>query len=428
MDKQALTPGRILTMVVFTLACFGLLCFLWLAFGGSVPLKPKGYRFEVAIPEANQLAIEADVRSSGVPIGKVKSKRRPASGNKTVVTVELERKFAPLDRDARVTMRTKTPARRALPRGDPGPARRSRHPENGRLPDARVEATVELDEVLGILDAPTRKLFRIWQQDLGAAAKPNAQNLNDAFGNLPQFAATGTDLFQVLEGQDRALSSLIRNTGVTFGALTEREDELRDLVVNTDRAFSATSQEQEALAETFRIFPTFLDESRATVRNLESFSVQARPVIRDLQPALADLRPALADVRALAPDLEEFFRELDPLIDVSKQGLPALRDTLKGLEPVLGQLQPFLEELNPILEWIEVHQHTVADFFANGGGALVDTNAGQRTPEERGHYLGQYGLTGEQSVVGRRRRARRPRAATPTPRPTCRRARRRTSA
>jgi hypothetical protein len=29
----------------------------------------------------------------------------------------------------------------------------------------------------------------------------------------------------------------------------------------------------------------------------------------------------------------------------------------------------------------------------------VDTNPGQRTPEERGHYLGQFGLTGPQSVV-----------------------------
>jgi len=399
MDKSGLTPGRILTMVVFALSCFGLLLFLWLAFGGPVPLKPKGYRFDVAIPEANQLAIEADVRSSGVPIGKVKAKRQPPGGNQTLVTVELERKYAPLDREARVIMRTKTLLGERFLEVTQGRPGGPKVPEGGRLPDARVERTVELDEVLGILDAPTRKLFRTWQQDLGAAAKPSALALNDAFGSLPQFTATGTGLLQVLEGQDRALSGLIRNTGVTFGALTEREDQLRELVVNTDRAFSATSQEQEALAETFRIFPTFLDESRRTVRDLESFSVQARPVVRDLQPALADLRPALADVRALAPDLEEFFRELDPLIDVSREGLPALRQTLNGLEPVLGQLQPFLEELNPILEWLEVHQHTVADFFANGGGALVDTNAGQRTPEERGHYLGQFGLTGPQSVV-----------------------------
>ena len=44
MNKAAPTFGRIAAMVVFALSCFGLLLFLWLAFGGAVPLKPKGYR------------------------------------------------------------------------------------------------------------------------------------------------------------------------------------------------------------------------------------------------------------------------------------------------------------------------------------------------------------------------------------------------
>ena len=72
MVKDAPSFGKIAAMVLFALTCFGLLLFLWLAFGGPVPLKPKGYRFQVAVPEANQLSAEADVRSSGVTIGKVK--------------------------------------------------------------------------------------------------------------------------------------------------------------------------------------------------------------------------------------------------------------------------------------------------------------------------------------------------------------------
>ena len=47
MNKAAPSFGRIAAMVVFALSCFGLLLFLWLAFGGAVPLKPKGYRVKV---------------------------------------------------------------------------------------------------------------------------------------------------------------------------------------------------------------------------------------------------------------------------------------------------------------------------------------------------------------------------------------------
>ena len=42
MIKQAPSIGRILTMVAFALSCFGILIFLWLSFGGSVPLQPEG--------------------------------------------------------------------------------------------------------------------------------------------------------------------------------------------------------------------------------------------------------------------------------------------------------------------------------------------------------------------------------------------------
>src|ERR687893_3071450 len=126
-------------MVLFALSCFGLLLFLWLAFGGPVPLKPKGYRFTVAVPEANQLAIEAEVRSSGVPIGKVKALEKSPRGNKTMVTVELDRKYAPLDADARIIQRQKTILGEKyleITRGTPGGPQIA---ENGRLPDARVE-------------------------------------------------------------------------------------------------------------------------------------------------------------------------------------------------------------------------------------------------------------------------------------------------
>ena len=44
MNKAAPSPGRIAAMVLFTLSVFGLLLFLWLSFGGPVPLRPEGYR------------------------------------------------------------------------------------------------------------------------------------------------------------------------------------------------------------------------------------------------------------------------------------------------------------------------------------------------------------------------------------------------
>src|SRR5882757_10012113 len=105
MQKQAPSFGRILTMVLFALSCFGLLLFLWLSFGGPVPLKPHAYRFKISIPEASQLAHEADVRVAGVSVGKVKATELDPKGNRTIATLEIDPRFAPVHTDAKAILR-----------------------------------------------------------------------------------------------------------------------------------------------------------------------------------------------------------------------------------------------------------------------------------------------------------------------------------
>ena len=106
MQKQAPTFGRLSAMVLFALSCFGLLLFLWLAFGGPIPMKPQGYRFKVAFDEATQLASQSDVVVAGVPVGKVAYVE--PTPNATMATLEIDRKYAPLRRDTRATLRDKT--------------------------------------------------------------------------------------------------------------------------------------------------------------------------------------------------------------------------------------------------------------------------------------------------------------------------------
>jgi phospholipid/cholesterol/gamma-HCH transport system substrate-binding protein len=398
MQKQAPTFGRLLTMVLFALSCFGLLLFLWISFGGSIPLQPKGYRVKAAFPEAVQLGLEADVREAGVTIGKVVDKSIDRTHrNRTIATLQIDAKYAPIPSDAKAILRQKTLLGETYVEITPGTPQAPKISENGFLADSRVAHTVQLDEILNAFDPQTRQAFRVWQQDLAKAVAGRGQDLNDSFGNLPQFAADANDLLGVLDSQSGAVRRLVKNTGVVFNALSQDQQQLHNLITGAGETFAATSRQEEALAQTFKIFPTFLDESKATFARLESFSKDADPVIRQLQPAIHDLAPTLQDVRALAPDLRSFFTNLDPLITASQTGLPALRDTLNGTRPLLGQLQPFLEQLNPVLQWLEYYQRDTADFISNGAGGLADT-VPTATSDEIGHYLRQFGPKGAETV------------------------------
>src|SRR5919202_1514014 len=105
MQKQAPSFARLALMTIFALSCFGILTFLWVSFGGSVPLKPKPYEVKVDFPEATTLAEQADVRISGVPVGKVKDIQPDPGHSRSLVTMELQAKYAPLPSNSKAILR-----------------------------------------------------------------------------------------------------------------------------------------------------------------------------------------------------------------------------------------------------------------------------------------------------------------------------------
>ena len=397
MQKQAPSLDRILTMVLFALSCFGLLLFLCLSFGGPIPLKPKGYQFKVAFPEATQLGLEADVRESGVTIGKVRQKDLYSKGNRTVATLEIERKYAPIHTTARAILRQKTLLGETFVELTPGDPHSPTVPEGQFLRNSQVAPTVELDEIFNAFDPNTRAAWREWQQGLAQSFSGHGQDISDAFGNLPAFAQDATVFTQILDQEGAPLQRLIRDTGGVFGALSQNEQALHNLIVNSESVFSATASQNEALAQTFKIFPTFLDESKLTLARLRTFSIATDPLIKDLKPVARDLKPTLHDVRLLAPDLRRTFHQLKPLIAASRRGLPALRDVLNGARPLLASTEPFLGQLNPVLEWLSLYQHQVADFIG-GAAAGLPAGAATATPGSTGHYLRQMSPSGAETL------------------------------
>src|SRR3954464_6984470 len=349
-NKQVPSLGKILVMVGFALSCFGLLLFLWLAFGGPTPLKAQGYRFKVSFGEATQLAHEADVRISGVPVGKVKDIETNSTTGRSDATIELKPEYAPLPADAKAILRQKTLLGETYVELTPGSPNARKVPDNGRLATGQVADTVELDEILRAFDPKTRAAFQNWIQTQAQAINGRGQDLNDALGNLAPFAEDTTRVLQILNGQKAGVRALVRNTGEVFDALSERDGQLAQVITNSNRVFATTAARDAELQATFKALPTFEKESSTTLRRLSRFSANANPVVTDLRPAARELSPTLVQLSKLAPDLKALFRELDPLIDASKKGLPATREFLDDLHPLLAEFDGPLRQLNPVLD------------------------------------------------------------------------------
>ena len=426
MQKQAPSMGRILVAVGFTLSCFALLLFLWVTFGGPVPFKPESYRFTADFPEAITLSKEADVRIGGVSVGKVKDlglapdsecQKDPATCNTTRATIEIEPQYAPISSDARAILRSKTLLGETyveLTSGSQTPAQSGTDtsvvenanatqaqstsidvgqisggdapqpiPEGGHLAQTQVQNQTQIDEIFQGFDQQTREAFQSWMQNSAIAVNGRGLDLNDAFGNLGPFASDASDVLGTLRRQEQSLRTLVHDTGDVFAALTDHDQALAGAIVGANRTFGALASQSRALSDTFKIFPTFENETRLTLDRLKPFAEDARPVFHDLRPVARDLSPTLHDVRRLAPYARKLFKNFDPLIKASHTGLPSLSSFVRELRPVMDGLDPFLANFNPLLRWLDYQAPVVTDFLSNPSSSTADFlpfQAGQSAP------------------------------------------------
>ena len=376
MIKQTPSFGRIFAMVAFGLSCFGILVFLWLNFGGAVPLQPKGYRVTVGFPEATQLAAEADVRISGVRVGRVKKKVANPQTGLTDTEIEIDARYAPIPKDTRAILRQKTLLGETYVELSPGTAQAGKVDDGGKLDAGQVADTVQLDEILRGFDPQTRAAFSTWFDQAGVAAKGNAEHLNDALALLTPFAEDTDEVLKVLRQQSGATQRFVRDTGYVFDALSERKGQLRDLIRNSNRTWEAIASRDAELADTFRVFPTFLRESRTTTQRLTKFANDTNPLITQLRPAAREISPTLIDLDALAPDLKGLFEDLNPLVRVSRRGLPATEQVLDNTRPLLARLDPWLRNFTPIVDYLGLYKREISAFIVNDAAATQGTERG----------------------------------------------------
>ena len=385
MIKQAPSVGRVLMMVAFTLSCIGILIFLWLSFGGSIPLRPEGYRVHVPFDEATQLAQEAEVRISGVTVGRVKKKEPNERTGVTDAVLEIDERFAPIPADTRAILRQKTLLGETYVELTPGSRRGRKLADGAHLPRLQVSPTVELDEIFRTFDPKTRRAFSTWLSEQGRAVRGRGRELNAGLAALDPFAEDLDEVLSVLDEQEGATRGLVRDTGEVFAALTERQGQLRELIRNSNRVFQTTAARNRELAETFVVLPTFLSEARRTTRRVTGFARTTDPLLTQLRPAARALSPTLVDLRAIAPDLRGFFKDLGPLITVSRRGVPATERLLDELEPLLERVDPFLRDVNPVLTYLGLYRREITAFLGNVAAATQGTEAATRGGSL--HYL-----------------------------------------
>ncbi len=373
MNKQAPSAGRIITMIAFAGSCIGLLIFLWISFGGATPFAGQGYVLKAEFNQAVELGSQADVRISGVNVGKVINIQLDHRTGLTRAVMQIESQYAPRPADTQAMLRAKTLLGETYIELTPGSRSAPMLRDGATIPRTHIAPTVQLDQILSTFDPKTRHAFQVWMQQGARALTGRGQDLNEAIAELYPFATHVQAVLAVLNRDSAATSTLLRDTGTVFSSLSRSPAQLQGFIRNSNTTFAATAARDVALAATVKAFPPFLVQTRTTVNLLGSFSRLAKPLIDELRPAAVQLTPALQKLVVAAPEVRTLMANLGPLTAAARQGVPALDHFLSASVPLLRRIKPYLGDVVPILDYINDFRAEIAGFFANGAANTENT-------------------------------------------------------
>ena len=267
----------------------------------------------VASRRPAQLAQEADVRISGVPVGKVKT----IDADKQTGRVRRRRsssttRYAPLPSDAKAILRQKTLLGETYVELTPGTATAPTIPEGGRLPaGAGRRRRSSSTRSSARSTRPTRDAFQVWMQT-------SSRSRSRAAG------ATSTTRSATSRRSPRTRATLLRHPQPPAGRGAARCRQHRRRLRRADRARRPAARADRELQHgvrddrgarpassqaTFRALPTFERESTLTLNRLDGSSPTTRTRwSRSCGRRRASCRPTLQDLATLAPDLKALLR------------------------------------------------------------------------------------------------------------------------
>jgi phospholipid/cholesterol/gamma-HCH transport system substrate-binding protein len=326
----------------------------FLAFTKDIPFT-KPFELKATFENSPPIQKNQAVRIAGVDVGKV-SKVEPVGGDSpaVVVTMKLEDDALPIHKDATVKVRP-----RIFFEGNlffdirPGSPSSPELEDGDTIPASQTSAPVQLDQVLGTLQADTRKNLQKLLAGYGGAlnnkpqpgedddqveevkGKTAGQALNQTLVYSPEALRGAAILNQSLLGSElHDLSKLVAGQQKIFAALNTHEGSLKDLVTNFNTTMGALAAEQDNLRETIRLLPGLLEAAN---------------------PALDELNAAFPSTRAWALEMIPGVRETPATI---KAAFPWITQTRALLRP--AELQGLVDELQPAVS--EFAQFTKGQF------------------------------------------------------------------
>jgi phospholipid/cholesterol/gamma-HCH transport system substrate-binding protein len=290
------------------------------------------------------------VTIAGVTVGTVGAIQ--VQGGRAVVTMDIDKRYAPIYQNATVLLQERTPLKDMYLSLDPGSRSAGAVPAGGTLGVGSTQPDIDVDQILGSLDADTRTYLLLLlaggSQALSARNAP--ADLRAILKRFPPLAS-GTERFaKLLSQRSDNLRRAIHNLNLVSGALGGVDTELASLVRNSNTDFAAISSQDTALQRGLTLLPGALQQTTGTLQKVSRFAAATGPALSSLQPFTTELAGALKAVRPLARDTTPVIEhQLAPFTKAVEPLAKTLRPAATGLAAAAPTLASSFKVVNTLL-------------------------------------------------------------------------------
>ena len=291
---RTLTNGVII--VAFTVFCFAVLEFLAINIGQPNPLS-SDYTVHAVFADADGVPTAADIRVSGVVVGKVTSvSHDPSSPGYSIVTLDMSSAAAvPVYSNGFAKVRPKTLLGEkyvdlTVGSGTTGEAIAA----GGFLPVAQTSKDVSNDEIFNSFDSTTRSQQQEVLAALDQATQGRAGDIQAILPQLQQVVHNLAPVAQVYEKDQPQSDAIFVQLNTILQALADERAQLGGFLANGNVALGAIAQKDDALV--------------ATLQGASNVSTELNNA---MAPTVAAQR---ASLNTLAPTLDSANTLLDTIV------------------------------------------------------------------------------------------------------------------
>jgi ABC-type transporter Mla subunit MlaD len=268
----------------------------------GLPFVPS-YVVNVQVADANELTHGAEVHMGGALVGFVDSvqpARAPDGEPIAILGLKLNRSIGKLPLDSTFTIRLKGSIGQKYLAVAPGNSRQT-YADGATVPLRNTAATVDLDQVLSMFDAPTRKGVIASTVGFSDGLSGRGVSVNDAIGAFVPLLTHLEPVARNLASPHTDLGGFFRGLEAFASALAPVAGTNATLFANLDGTFRALASVstpflQQTISNTPPLFQAVIADAPAT-----------RPFLTDTAALFSELRPGFATLPQTAPVLADAF-------------------------------------------------------------------------------------------------------------------------